>query len=145
LLYHGSRENRIGTPFFANLAQQGRLDYPLFGVSLQRNASPGSLSLGEVCYSPDGQPSDLVDVGAVDSTIVKNVSLIEWIEVVPFEPIGTGDNVTSYLEWAIPISTITVSTMANSSSTCVHGSVHRLGVRPLRYDPHILRQIPTSP
>jgi len=34
-------------PFFANLAQPGRLDYPLFGVSLQRNASPGSLSLGE--------------------------------------------------------------------------------------------------
>jgi hypothetical protein len=83
-------------------------------------------------------------IGAVDSTIVKNVSLIEWIEVVPFEPIGTQDNVTSYLEWAVPISTITVSTMVNSSSTCVHGFVHRLGVRPLRYSPHILRQIPTS-
>lgn len=50
-------------------------------------------------------------VGAVDSTIVKNVSLIEWMEVAPFEPVGN-DNVSSYLEWAIPISTIAVSTMA---------------------------------
>ena len=51
-------------------------------------------------------------VGAVDSTVVKNVSLIEWMEVAPFEPVGSENNVTSYLEWAIPISTITVSTIA---------------------------------
>ena len=51
-------------------------------------------------------------VGAVDSTIVKNVSLIEWMEVAPFEPVGNESNVSSYLEWAIPISTLTVSTMA---------------------------------
>lgn len=44
--------NGIGTPFFATLAQQGQLDYPLFGISLERNATPGSLSLGEVRSSP---------------------------------------------------------------------------------------------
>jgi hypothetical protein len=56
-----------------------------------------------------------VHQGAVDSTIVSNVSLIEWIEVAPFEPVGIESNVSSYLEWAIPISTITVSTLTGSS------------------------------
>ncbi|KAI9461713.1 acid protease [Lactarius psammicola] len=81
------------TPFFPKLAQHGLLDYPLFGVDLKRNASAGSLSLG-----------------AVDSTIVTNVSLIEWHEVVPFEPFGSENNVSSYLQWTIPISNITVRT-----------------------------------
>jgi hypothetical protein len=79
------------TPFFAKLAQQGHLEYPFFGVNLKRNGSFGSLS-----------------IGAVDSTIVNNVSLIEWIEVVPFQPFGAQSNVSSYLQWAIPISNITV-------------------------------------
>ncbi|KAI0250276.1 aspartic peptidase domain-containing protein [Lactifluus subvellereus] len=81
------------TPFFAKLAQQGLLDYPFFGVSLERNASAGSLSLG-----------------AVDSTVVTDVTLIEWIEVVPFLPFGSESNASSYLQWAIPISTVTVGT-----------------------------------
>lgn len=81
------------TPFFPKLAQQGLLDYPLFGVNLKRNGSAGSLSLG-----------------AVDSTIVTNVSLIEWHEVVPFEPFGSENNVSSYMQWAIPISNISVGT-----------------------------------
>ncbi|KAH8994863.1 acid protease [Lactarius akahatsu] len=81
------------TPVFPKLAQQGLLDYPLFGVNLKRNGSAGSLSLG-----------------AVDSTIVTNVSLIEWHEVVPFEPFGSENNVSSYLQWAIPVSNITVGT-----------------------------------
>ncbi|KAF8501514.1 acid protease [Russula emetica] len=79
------------TPFFATLAQEGQLEYPFFGVSLERNASNGYLS-----------------IGAVDSTIVTNLSLIEWIEVNPFEPIGSESNMSSYLQWAIPISNITV-------------------------------------
>lgn len=33
------------TPFFVQLAQQGHLDYPLFGLSLTRNSS-GTLTLG---------------------------------------------------------------------------------------------------
>ncbi|KAI0001510.1 aspartic peptidase domain-containing protein [Russula compacta] len=79
------------TPFLAKSAQEGLLDYPFFGVSLKRNSSSGSLS-----------------IGAVDSTIVNNVSLFEWIEVTPFEPLGIESNMSSYLEWAIPISNITV-------------------------------------
>jgi hypothetical protein len=79
------------TPFFSTLGKQGQLDYPFFGVSLKRNSSAGSLSLG-----------------ALDSSVVNNVSLIEWIEVASFEPIGTESNVSSYLQWAISISTITV-------------------------------------
>jgi len=36
---------RSAAPFFVALAQQGLLDYPLFGLSLTRNAS-GTLSMG---------------------------------------------------------------------------------------------------
>ncbi|KAH9068324.1 acid protease [Lactarius deliciosus] len=79
------------TPFFPQLAQQGLLDYPLFGVNLKRNGSAGSLSLG-----------------AVDSTIVTNVSLIEWHEVVPFEPFGSENNcVLATCNGPIPVSNIT--------------------------------------
>jgi len=35
------------TPFFAGLAEQGLLDYPLFGISLTRNTS-GSLTIGTI-------------------------------------------------------------------------------------------------
>jgi hypothetical protein len=38
--------NNAATPFFANLAQHGELDCPLFGLSLLKN-STGSLSLGQ--------------------------------------------------------------------------------------------------
>lgn len=79
------------TPFFTRLAQAGQLEYPFFGVSLEHNSTNGYLS-----------------IGAVDSTIVTNASLIEWIGVIPFEPIGSESNVSSYLQWAIPISNITV-------------------------------------
>ena len=34
------------TPFFANLSESGGLDYPLFGLSLTRDAS-GTLTFGE--------------------------------------------------------------------------------------------------
>ncbi|KAI0264506.1 aspartic peptidase domain-containing protein [Gloeopeniophorella convolvens] len=81
------------TPFFAELAQQGQLDYPLFGVSLERNKSLGSLS-----------------IGAVDSSVVSNASLIEWNQVIPFEPFGSESNASSYLQWAIRITNITVGT-----------------------------------
>lgn len=36
----------IGTPFFSSLAQQGIVDYPIFGIYLTRN-STGTLSLGQ--------------------------------------------------------------------------------------------------
>jgi hypothetical protein len=36
---------QTATPFFVTLAQQGLLEYPVFGLSLTRNAS-GTLSIG---------------------------------------------------------------------------------------------------
>ncbi|EMD34064.1 hypothetical protein CERSUDRAFT_117574 [Gelatoporia subvermispora B] len=79
------------TPFFATLAQQGQLNYPIFGLSLTRNAS-GSLTLG-----------------AVDASVVTNRSLIEWNEVVPFAPFGSESNTSSYLQWTIQLSGISVN------------------------------------
>ncbi|KAL1679441.1 aspartic peptidase domain-containing protein [Schizophyllum commune] len=73
------------TPFFPTLAQQGNLTYPLFGLSLTYNNS-GTLSLG-----------------AVDSSVVKDMSQVGWNQVVEFAPApGKGDE-SSYLEWAIPM------------------------------------------
>ncbi|EIM90784.1 acid protease [Stereum hirsutum FP-91666 SS1] len=84
------------TPFFSNLAQQVRLDYPLFGLSLTRNATPGSLALG-----------------AIDSSIVQNLTNIAWSEVVPFRPFsGSAEalagNASSYLQWAVGMGDILV-------------------------------------
>jgi hypothetical protein len=120
------------------------LEYPFFGVNLKRNGSFGSLSIGEVCCTSNGLSSDLVRVGAVDSTIVNNVSLIEWIEVVPFQPFGAQSNVSSYLQWAIPISNITVSNLASSLSHA-HAAVGRSETRPSRWNPRILKKILTDP
>jgi len=78
------------TPFFPALAQQGVLDYPLFGLSLTNNAS-GSLSFG-----------------AIDTTIVKNVSKIGWNQVVEFSPVGAESNVSSYLHWVTPLSAFAI-------------------------------------
>jgi hypothetical protein len=80
----------VATPFFATLAEQGQLDYPLFGVSLTRN-STGTLT-----------------IGAIDSSIVKNISNVEWNEVVPFSPFTSESNTSSYLQWAIPLSSFAV-------------------------------------
>jgi hypothetical protein len=78
------------TPFFPALAQQGVLDYPLFGLSLTNDAS-GSLSFG-----------------AIDTTIVKNVSKIGWNPVVEFSPVGAESNASSYLHWVTPLSAFSV-------------------------------------
>ncbi|KAI5989635.1 acid protease [Pisolithus orientalis] len=71
------------TPFFATLASQGILQYPIFGLSLTRNAT-GTLALG-----------------AIDVSVVQNVSNIIWNEVVPFSPIGTQTNTSGYFYWSI--------------------------------------------
>ena len=82
----------LAAPFFSTLAQQGQLEYPVFGVALTREEPWGTLALG-----------------AIDSTYVKNASLIGWNEVVPFEPfLALGGNQSSYLQWAIPLSNISV-------------------------------------
>ncbi|KAG1747197.1 acid protease [Suillus paluster] len=74
------------TPFFSTLAQQGILDYPLFGLSLTRNAT-GTLTLG-----------------AIDVSVAQNLSQVVWNEVVPFSPVGTQTNTSGYFYWAIPLS-----------------------------------------
>ncbi|KAH8100850.1 acid protease [Cristinia sonorae] len=79
------------TPILATMSQRGQLDYPLFGLSLTRNSS-GSLTFG-----------------AIDGSVVKNPSLIEWNEVVPFAPFNSENNVSSYLEWAIPMNGLLVN------------------------------------
>ncbi|CAL1716742.1 unnamed protein product [Somion occarium] len=78
------------TPFFSTMAQRGQLDYPLFGLSLTRNSS-GTLALG-----------------AIDGSVVGNASLIEWNEVVPFAPFATESNTSTYLQWTIQLSGISV-------------------------------------
>ncbi|KAJ7650314.1 acid protease [Roridomyces roridus] len=80
------------TPFFPSLAQQGVLDYPLFGLSLTNNES-GSLSLG-----------------AIDSSVVANVSKIGWNKVVEFSPlVGANGNSSSYLHWVTPLAGFAVN------------------------------------
>lgn len=66
-----------------------------------------------------------MSVGAIDSTVVSNVGLIEWNEVIPFEPFGSEIAASSYLQWAIPISTITVSVSAKPFSDQAHAAVRR--------------------
>ncbi|KAJ3767617.1 acid protease [Lentinula raphanica] len=79
------------TPFFPGLAQQGLLQYPLFGLSLNRN-STGTLSLG-----------------AIDSSVVTNLSNVEWNPVVDFSPFSNESSVASYYQWAIPLTNVAVN------------------------------------
>ncbi|KAI0775198.1 acid protease [Trametes elegans] len=79
------------TPFFATMAQNGQLDYPLFGLSLTRDAS-GTLAFG-----------------AIDGSVVANRSQIEWNEVVPFAPFGHESNTSTYLQWAVVLSGVSVN------------------------------------
>ncbi|KAG0705700.1 acid protease [Suillus ampliporus] len=79
------------TPFFSTLAQQGILDYPIFGLSLTRNAT-GTLALG-----------------AIDVSVVQNASEIVWNEVMSFSPVGTQTNTSGYFFWAIPLSSFAVN------------------------------------
>jgi len=46
--------------------------------------------------------------GAIDSGVVNNISNIEWHYVVPFAPEGASNNVSSYLHWALELSSISV-------------------------------------
>jgi hypothetical protein len=86
---------------------------------------PALFRLVSSTASLNASSSDLARVGAVDPTVVANVSLIEWHEVIPFEPFGSESNVSSYLQWAIPISTITVRSIASSLSTYSYPQVRR--------------------
>ncbi|KAF8149990.1 aspartic peptidase domain-containing protein [Crassisporium funariophilum] len=78
-------------PFFARLAQQSLLEYPLFALSLTRNSS-GSLTLG-----------------AIDGSVVTNMSRIGWNKVAQFPPFSAENNISSYLQWSIPLTGISVN------------------------------------
>jgi hypothetical protein len=116
----------IGTPFFSALAQRAIVDYPIFGIYLTRNYT-GTLSLGQSINTiatiaralTSGPPLK----GAIDSGVVNNISNIEWHDVVPFAPQGASNNVSSYLYWALQLSSISVSLRsARSLSTSLIGS-----------------------
>jgi hypothetical protein len=86
-----TRASILAIPFFASLAQQGLLSYPLFGLSLTRGNN-GTLTLG-----------------AIDSSVVHDLNNITWSEVSEFSPFGTERNSSGYLQWALPLLNITVN------------------------------------
>lgn len=79
------------TPLVIGLAQNGLLEYPMFGLSLTRD-DDGTLALG-----------------AIDVNVVQNVSAIEWHKVMPFSPFGSESNSSSYLVWAVRITEVGVN------------------------------------
>lgn len=109
----------LAPPLFATMAQQGLLSYPLFGIHLPQNlSSTGSLSLGKEAFGFTSRWL-ITRAGAIDASIVTNRSLIEWNEVVPFAPIGSTSNVSSYLQWAIRLSGISVCLVLSICSKCM--------------------------
>lgn len=99
-----------GTPFFANMAQYGQLDYPLFALSLT-NDSSGSLAFG-----------------AVDGSVVQNSTLIEWNEVVPFAPFKAESTSASYLQWTIILSSISVNGTASVIPQPTYSNINRFSL-----------------
>jgi hypothetical protein len=85
-----------GTPFFSTLAQQGMVSYPLFGLSLRRD-SAGSLTLG-----------------AIDASVLTNVSLVQWNPVYSFAPFNAAS-----LTVASETSASSSSSAASASSTAI--------------------------
>jgi hypothetical protein len=53
--------------------------------------------------------SGTLTLGAIDASIVKNPALISWNQVAEFPPFLAESNVSSYLEWAIPITSFSVN------------------------------------
>ena len=51
--------------------------------------------------------------GAIDAAVVTNVTNIVWNKVVEFAPFSSESNVSSYLQWAIPLSSISVSALSS--------------------------------
>jgi hypothetical protein len=52
--------------------------------------------------------SGTLAIGAIDSSVVKNISNIAWNEVVPFGPPASQNTTSSYLQWAIRLSSFAV-------------------------------------
>ena len=53
----------------------------------------------------------VVFVGALDGLVVEDRGSIEWHDVVPFAPfLGSSDNSSTYLQWALVLNSISVRT-----------------------------------
>lgn len=83
------KDAKIATTLFSGLVQQG-LPYPMFGLSLTREG--GSLSLG-----------------AIDASIVTTPRNLSWNNVAEFSPFGSESNTSSYLHWAIPLTSFSAN------------------------------------
>lgn len=53
--------------------------------------------------------NDIYIAGAIDSSVVTNISHVGWNKVAQFPPFGAENNVSSYLQWAIPLAAVAVS------------------------------------
>ncbi|KZW03653.1 acid protease [Exidia glandulosa HHB12029] len=78
-------------PIMERLAQEGQLQYPLFGVNLA--AETPTLSLG-----------------AIDSDVVNNVPAVEWHDVVSFGHFAKENTSSVHLHWALQLSSVDVDT-----------------------------------
>ena len=92
---------------FSSLVREGIVGYPIFGIYLSTD-STDTLSLGQFVDSSDYQRF-YCSTGATDSSVVGNLSSVEWRHVVPFAPEGASNNVSSYLSWMLHLSSISVS------------------------------------
>lgn len=87
------------------------LPYPIVGLSLTHSTN-GTLSLGALLSY---WQCILVSIftfhlGAIDSSVVQNISLMSWHVVEPFEPFP-GQNASTtplYLDWVIPLDDLIV-------------------------------------
>lgn len=88
-------DGQQGLPLLSRLAHNSTLEYPVFGLHLDKNTTlGGSLTLG-----------------AVDGEIVSDQSLIQWHPLVQFPPFknATLQNETSpFLQWTVELKNVTV-------------------------------------
>lgn len=83
------------------------LEYPLFGISITRD-NGGTFALGKDVLLLIMKEVNCFLLGAIDANVVKNVSAIEWHDVVPFSPFGNERNTSSYLHWVVQLPMIGV-------------------------------------
>ncbi|KAL7410223.1 aspartic peptidase domain-containing protein [Mrakia frigida] len=97
----------LASPLLNNLASNGTLAYPLFGIHLDRNTTlGGSLS-----------------IGAIDSSIIPNQSMLQWHPVVEFPPFNNAPpaNFTSpYLQWSLVLTNVTMNGTAIDLNSTVY-------------------------
>ncbi|KDQ14862.1 hypothetical protein BOTBODRAFT_55061 [Botryobasidium botryosum FD-172 SS1] len=86
-----SRSTSNAPPIISSLVQSGQLAYPLFGLSV----------------APQG--TSTLSLGAIDSSVIPNVTSIEWLPVVPFSPAVNGTSTSAYLQWAVQLASMSLN------------------------------------